>query len=57
MSNTALLGAGQTCWQTPQPVQIFGSTEGFPPVNRMASGIGHRSEQAVQVVPWWARQL
>ncbi len=53
----ALMGAGQTRAQTPQPVHVLSSITGRPETTRMAPGTGQRSEQTVQSVPRWARQL
>lgn len=45
---TAFSGAGQTCWQMPQPVQTSGTTMGMICEACMAPGSGHRSMQMAQ---------
>jgi len=42
---TALVGAGQTCWQIRQPLQMSGFTMGSPASHCMAPGMGHCSMQ------------
>jgi hypothetical protein len=47
-NNTALVGAGQTSWQMPQPVQTFATTMGMPLTTCIAPLTGHRSTHAAQ---------
>lgn len=47
-TRTALVGAGQTSWQTPQPVQASATTIGMPFSTFIAFGTGQRSTQTVQ---------
>ena len=42
------MGAGQTSWQTPHPVQTSATTIGMPFSTFIAPGTGQRSEQTVQ---------
>lgn len=51
MIATALCGAGQTYWHTPQPVQASCSTRGRPRSTAIASGTGHCSIQTLQACP------
>lgn len=44
----ALVGAGQTSWQTRQPVHFSGTTIGMPSVTSIAPLSGQRSEHIVQ---------
>ena len=46
--STAFSGAGQTCWQMPQPVQISGTTIGIICAMFIAPGSGQRSMQTEQ---------
>jgi hypothetical protein len=43
-----LVGAGQTSWQTPHPVQVSVTTIGIPFSTFIAFGTGQRSTQTLQ---------